>query len=339
MNISDNFQLKSFCIGDITIDPPIIFAPLAEITDVHLRPLIKKIGGLGLVESEMISSEGVTRLNPRSLRTLMVDPDEHPIALQIYGANPERMAAAAKLAVEAGADIIDINFGCPSKNIIKGKVGVALMKNPTLSKEIIKAVREAVNVPVMAKFRLGWDNKTLNYIDFGLSAAEAGADALTLHARTGKAGFSGEVDHEAWKMLAESSPVPVIANGNINSTSRAREAFVEYKASGIMIGRAALKNPFIFKTIWNELTGDSFEPSRDDYSVFFKNYYQAISRNDNHLFLLHKLRIMSSWLSCSLHSGSAFRKKINSFEDETLLMNEFLAFIDHENVSEAVYQI
>jgi tRNA-dihydrouridine synthase B len=339
MNISDNFQLKSFCIGDITIDPPIIFAPLAEITDVHLRPLLKKIGGLGLSESEMISSEGVTRFNPRSLQTLMVDPDEHPIALQIYGANPERMAAAAKLAVEAGADIIDINFGCPSKNIIKGKVGVALMKNPSLSQEIIKAVREAVKVPVMAKFRLGWDNKTLNYIEFGLSAVEAGADALTLHARTGKAGFSGEVDREAWKILAENSPVPVIANGNINSTNQAREAFVEYKASGIMIGRAALKNPFIFKTIWKELTGGSFEPARADYSVFFKNYYQAISRNDNHLFLLHKLRIMSSWLSCSLHSGSAFRKKINSFEDESLLMNEFLAFIDRENVSEAVYQI
>jgi tRNA-dihydrouridine synthase B len=338
MDNSHKFQPKSFYIGNIKIDPPIVFAPLAEITDVYLRPLLKRIGGLGLVESEMISSEGVTRFNSRALSTLAIDPDEHPIALQIYGANPERMAAAAKLAVEAGADIIDINFGCPSKNIIRGKVGVAMMKNPPLAMEILRAVREAVKVPLIAKFRLGWDNASKNYLDFGLAAVEAGADALTLHARTGRAGFSGEVDRDAWKILSELSSVPVIANGNISSVEQARDAFTKYNASGIMIGRAALKNPFIFKTIESGLNGLHYDPSRNDYAAFFKNYYAAISKNDSHLFLLHKLRIMSSWLSCSLHSGSAFRKKINSITDESLLLNEFLDFIEQETASERVCQ-
>lgn len=336
MDNQHNFQLKPFCIGNIKIDPPIIFAPLAEITDVYLRPLLKKIGGLGLVESEMISSEGVTRFNPRALGTLAIDPDEHPIALQIYGANPERMASAAKLAVEAGADIIDINFGCPSKNVIRGRVGVAMMKNPSLAMEIIRAVRDAVNVPLIAKFRLGWDGAAKNYLEFGLAAAEAGADALTLHARTGKAGFSGDIEREAWKILAGESPVPVIANGNISTVENAIEAFTVYKASGIMVGRAALKNPFIFKTIESGLKGVDYRPSRCDYAEFFNNYYSAISKNDSHLFLLHKLRIMSGWLSCSLHSGSAFRKKINSITDESELLREFLDFIEQEAASEAM---
>lgn len=336
MDNPDTFRLKSFYIGNIKIDPPVVFAPLAEITDVYLRPLLKKIGGLGLVESEMISSEGVTRFNPRALATLRIDPAEHPIALQIYGANPERMAAAAKLAAEAGADIIDINFGCPSKNIIKGKVGVAMMKNPALAMEIIRAVRKAVKIPIMVKFRLGWDSSTKNYLDFGLAASEAGADALTLHARTGRAGFSGDVEKTAWRDLAENVSVPVIANGNISNTRQAREAFTEYKASGIMIGRAALKNPFVFKEIEKGLDGHTYEPSRSDYADFFRSYYNAISANDSRLFLLHKLRIMSGWLSCSLHSGSAFRKKINSITDETLLLQEFLDFIENENIAEPV---
>lgn len=336
MSNPDSFSIQPLLIGGVLIDPPIIFAPLAEITDVHLRPLLKRLGGIGLVESEMISSEGITRFNARSLNTLTIDPSEHPIALQIYGANPERMGAAAKLAVEAGADIIDINFGCPSKNIIRGKVGVALMKNPALSKEIIQAVREAVSVPVIAKFRLGWDSKTVNYLEFGLSAAEAGADALTLHSRTGKMGFSGDVDREAWRILAENSPVPVIANGNITSSDDVLEAFTEYKAAGVMIGRAALKNPFIFRIISSELSGEFYEPSRKDYAEFFTNYYRSICRNENPLFVLHKLRIMSSWLSCSLHSGAAFRKKINSIQDEAMLLNEFLAFLEQERVTEPV---
>jgi nifR3 family TIM-barrel protein len=328
-------KIPELKIGNIEIYPPLLLAPLAEITDVYLRPIVKKMGGVGLAVTEMVSSEGLTRGNKQTVEMLDFKEEERPISVQIYGANPVRMADAATIAEEAGADIIDINFGCPAKKIIRGKSGVALMKDMVLAEKIITDVVKAVKVPVTVKTRLGWNNTDLNYIEFGKMAENAGAALITLHARTGKQHYSFEPRREAWNELAQVVSIPVIANGDIKSYEDVQWIFENTECRGAMIGRAALKNPFIFRIIYAKIIGENYRPTKKDIGKYFLEYYESIKANQDQRFVIHKLRIMGGWLSHGFKNGNQFRRRISSLTEDSFFIDAILEFFELEELDVA----
>src|SRR5438876_6689420 len=181
-------------IGDVVIDPPLILAPMAGITDTHFRTIIRKVGGVGLVSMEFISSESLTRGVERTMNMIAFGQEERPLAIQIYGSNAGRMAAAADIVEEVGADVCDINMGCPANKILKGCSGAALMGDLNHAETIIRGCRKRLRIPLTVKFRAGIDLRRENYLELGRICEANGVDAVTLHARTAKQMFTGEAD-------------------------------------------------------------------------------------------------------------------------------------------------
>jgi len=202
-------------VGSIRIEPPLVLAPMADITDRQFRLILRRIGGVGLVTMEFLSSEGMTRGNPRTLRLMGFSEEERPISIQIYGADPDRMAQAALAVERSGAEICDINMGCPASKVLRHNAGCALMRDLDLAGEIIRAVRRAIRIPLTVKFRTGMNDGSLNYLELGRLCQEEGADAVTLHARTAKQLFRGRADWECIARLKQTLSIPVIGNGDV----------------------------------------------------------------------------------------------------------------------------
>ena len=238
-----NTQIK---IGNKIIKSNIMLAPMAGITDVVLRSQIRKYNPHCLLVTEMLSSEALVN-NPNA-EILQSKPEETPLAFQLSGHKPNLMAKAAKI-IEHKADFIDINMGCPVNKVIKGGDGSALMKTPNVASDIVKAIKDNVNLPVTVKFRLGWTSETKNYVEFGKLMEESGADAITIHARTRSQMYSGSADWEAISKLKQEVNIPVFANGDIKDIQSACRCLELSKADGIAIGRGALGNPFLFKQL------------------------------------------------------------------------------------------
>lgn len=233
-------------IADIALHSPFILAPLAGYTDLPFRLLCREYGA-GLCVSEMISCHGLSYKQQKTLSMLASHPDEKPVAFQLFGADPEIMADAAALMAHHHPDMIDINMGCPVRKVTKRGAGAALMRDPVLASEIICGVRERSGLPVTVKFRLGPDNNHLNCEEFAVMAERAGAVAVTLHARTWSQGFTGSPDYTFIRRVKEAVSVPVIGNGDIFSYQQGIALMQETDCDGVMIGRAALGNPWVFQ--------------------------------------------------------------------------------------------
>src|SRR6266851_1354549 len=186
--------------GSVPIDPPLILAPMAGITDHAYRLMLRRIGGVGLVTMEFISSEAITRGVARQLRKMLFSEEERPISIQIYGSDPERMAAAADIVEELSPDVCDINMGCPANKVLKGCAGAALMGDPDLARAIVRTVRGRLSVPLTVKFRLGLDESRKNFLQLGRICQEEGAAAVAMHGRTARQMYSGRAD---WDRIAE----------------------------------------------------------------------------------------------------------------------------------------
>lgn len=212
-------------------------APMAGITDYVLRNLIREHTKTCLLTTEMISSEGLKHVHDCNI--IKKSPTDSPIAFQICGHKPELMAQAAKF-LEGRADIIDINMGCPVKKVVCGNDGSALMKTPKLAQDIVKAVKDAINIPVSVKFRLGYTADTMNYVEFGEMMQEAGAQMITIHARTRAQMYSGQADWSKIKYLKQAVDIPVFANGDVVSIETAEQCLEQSQADGIAIGRGVL---------------------------------------------------------------------------------------------------
>ncbi len=229
-------RIKNNIIKQIT-DTKVSLAPLAGITDYVLRELIRKNAPEALITTEMISSEALNQVNDPVI--IKRSPEQSPIAYQISGHKPELMAKAAKI-LEGHADIIDINMGCPVNKVVKGGDGSALMKTTELAAEIVTAVKEAVHIPVSVKFRLGYTSDSMNYVDFGQQMQDAGAEFITLHARTRAQMYGGSADWEKVRALVNNVDIPVFANGDVTSVEKAVRCLEISGAAGIAIGRGAL---------------------------------------------------------------------------------------------------
>lgn len=238
-------------IGNLTLKSRVSLAPMAGITDYVLRCLVRKYSKNSLLTTEMISSEALMQIPDAKI--LKKDKNHSPIAYQLSGHKPELMAKAAKI-LENHADIIDINMGCPVNKVVKGQDGCALMRNPKLACEIVKSIKSAVNIPVSVKFRLGYTLDELNFIDFGVKMQEAGADFITVHARTRSQMYSGKADWTKVKELKQNVDIPIFANGDVTSIESALQCLEISTADGIALARGVLSDLTLIARIEHYLT-------------------------------------------------------------------------------------
>ncbi len=234
-----------FAIGPHKLSSPVVLAPMAGVTDLPFRKICRRMGA-GLAISEMVISNPAMRASRKTQLRLDHTGETGPRAVQIVGSEPEMMAAAASFNVERGADIIDINMGCPMKKVCKKAAGSALLRDSDLVQRILEAVVAAVAVPVTLKIRTGWDRDSINALTIGNIAQDSGVQALTIHGRTRQCRFAGSAEYDTIAEVAASLHIPVIANGDICTPEQARDVLDYTGAAGIMIGRAAQGNPWIF---------------------------------------------------------------------------------------------
>ncbi|RTZ94855.1 MAG: tRNA dihydrouridine synthase DusB [Deltaproteobacteria bacterium] len=241
-------------IGKVKLANPLIMAPLAGITDLPFR-LIVKNAGCGLVCSEMISANGLLHQSAKTFRMLNSDEAEKPLSIQIFGADPAIMADAARIVADAGADILDINFGCSVRKVVKTGSGAALMRTPDRAKAILAAVREAISIPLTIKIRSGWDRSGDQAIAIARMAEESGVDAIAVHPRTATQGFGGRADWPLIGRIKQTVRIPVVGNGDIERPDDVIEMFRQTACDGVMIGRTAIGHPWIFSQALQALAG------------------------------------------------------------------------------------
>jgi len=239
-----------FKIRNVTVDPPLVLAPMSGLTSSAFRRLIKRLnpGAVGMVMSEFLSVEGMTRHGRRTLEMMRFREEERPIGIQIFGRDPARMRDAALMIEDAGADVIDINCGCPAPKVVKKGGGCELMRRPDLLRAILREIKSAIKIPITVKMRSGWDNNSINALNIAEMAEGEGADAITVHGRTRSEMYKGKADWELVEDIAQMLSIPVCGSGDIHDRESA-EARFKGRIAGLYIGRGALSNPLVFREI------------------------------------------------------------------------------------------
>jgi len=241
--VTTSVKLK---IGELALGEGLILAPMAGITDLSFRRIAKSFGA-DLVTSEMVSAEGLVRKRVSTRFLLKSHPEEKPLAVQLFGSDPSVMSEAARIAADEGADIIDLNMGCPVPKVLRQGAGAQLLRQPARVKQIVEAVRKVVSIPVTVKTRSGWSKSQINISEVARAAEDGGADAITIHPRTAKQGFSGKADWYLIAEIKEAVTIPVIGNGDVTRPEQVQEMRQLTGCNGVMIGRGAMGNPWIFQ--------------------------------------------------------------------------------------------
>ena len=315
--------------GDVAVDPPLILAPMAGITDRQFRRIIRDVGGVGLVSMEFISSEGITRGNERTLNLMAFAQEERPLAIQIYGSKADRMARAAELVSEIGADVCDINMGCPANKILKGCSGAALMGDLKLAEQIITSARKAINIPLTVKFRAGLTEDRLNYIELGKICEGSGVAAVALHPRTAKQFYTGKADWDRIARLKETLSIPVVGNGDVTSPADAVEMMRRTGCDAVMIGRGSMLNPWIFRQTSDLLAGRQMrQPTLEDRCNLIRDHFNMVKSAEDEKFALHKIRTFTGWYTHGLKNGKALRQKIHGLTSVDAFLEELERFFD-----------
>lgn len=244
-----------FKIRDVVIDPPLILAPVAGHTDSLFRQVIKELGGCGLVVSELVSTEGMTRHQERTTHLTRFSEAERPISIQIFGSDSGRMAESAAMVEAMGADIVDINMGCPVKKVVRQGGGSNLLRDMPRMERIFKAVRQAIRAPLTVKIRTGWDRLTINALEVLKLAEDCGVEALAIHGRTRADMFSGQADWDVIARVKEHARIPIMGNGDVFAPEDAARMFRETGVDGVMMGRGVLSNPWLIRQCWDHLNG------------------------------------------------------------------------------------
>ncbi len=312
-------------IGGVTLEQPLVLAPMAGITDQHFRLILKRIGGVGLLTMEFISSEALTRGSQKTRHMMQFSEEERPLAIQIYGSRPERMADAAEFVQALGADVVDINMGCPANKVLKGCAGAALMGDLGLARDIIRAVCARVSIPVTVKFRLGLDDARANYLELGRICEGEGVSAVALHGRTARQMFTGKADWERIARLKQTLRIPVSGNGDVETPEDALRLWRETGCDGAMIGRAAIKNPWIFRQIAALRSGGTpVEPTLEERRHLILYHFSMLREREEERAALHKIRTFTGWYTHGLPDGRALRQRINGLAS----VSEFIDAIE-----------
>jgi len=318
-------------IGNLHLKNTTILAPLAGISNLPFRLMVKS-HGCALVCSEMISATGLVRNSGKTLRMLDSAPQEKPVSMQIFGADPVIMAEAARMVESLGADIVDLNFGCAVKKIIKTGSGVALMREPQQAEKVITAVRKAVKIPLTIKMRSGWDTSGRQARELAGIAQGCGADAVTLHPRSANQKFGGRSDWSLIGAIKKEIALPVIGSGDIATGEDALQMIESTGCDAVMIGRAAIGNPFIFSEVIARLKGEL--PPQADLALRRQTMREYLGESVKYIGEAHACNMMRSrlgWFVKGLPHNSRFRESIkrvtSQIEAETLI-DAYFEFVE-----------
>ena len=316
-------------IGNLEFSVPVFLAPMAGVTDTAYRILAREMG-CELVYSEMVSDKGINYRNTHTLEMLHTEPAERPIAMQLFGAEPESVARAAQYVESLGcADILDFNMGCPAPKVVKNHEGSALMKEPQQAFAILSALRKAVRLPVTVKMRLGWDDDSINVLELARLAEQAGMDAIAVHGRTREQFYRGQADWETIAAVKQAVSIPVIANGDVRTCADLARIFAVTGCDGVMIGRAAQGNPWIFRRFREFLqTGVELpEPSLAERGEIILRHLDMLLQFKGDYIGPREMRKHATWYTKGLPHGAELRNLFNQAEtreDFVRIVDKFL---------------
>lgn len=300
-----------FKIRDVEINPPLVLAPIAGHTETLFRQTIKSLGGCGLVVSELVSTEGMTRQLERTIHLTRFEDSERPVAIQIFGSDPARMAASAVLVQDMGADIVDINVGCPIKKVVKQGGGSNLLRDLDLLERIFKATRKAVTIPLTVKIRIGWDREHVNALDVLKLAEDSGIESLAVHGRARCDLFTGSADWSVIARVKDAAHIPIIGNGDVLLPSDAERMFRETGVDGVMIGRGVLSNPWLIRQCYDYLWGNSVRAvTMREKAEFMRSFLARLSDGVPPVVAAGRMKRMGGYLSKGIPGSASLRAGI-----------------------------
>jgi len=306
-------------LGTLRVDGNLVLAPMSGISDYPFRRLAKEMG-CGLVFTEMISAEGLLRKGESLLR---MSEDEHPVSVQLSGSKPDVLAEAAKMVEALGAEAIDINMGCPAKQVVETGGGAALMQSPEKVRAILTEMRRDLKVPLTIKIRSGWDKEHINAIAISKIAEDCGVDAIIIHPRTKVQGFSGQADWNLIKDVKRSICIPIIGNGDVTTPYLIKKMFEETGCDGVMIGRGALGNPWIFN-----LENSYLSPSLEERHKMIRYHYSVLQNHYGEKGAMREIRRHVAWYTKGLPFSASFRSKLSGIKEKEALFEGIKSYFN-----------